>query len=259
MPLLEGRARRPAAARTAYLCERFACQAPVSDPARFARCSIERRRAPAALSTISAAATFSSRWAICEVPGIGSITGERASSQASAIWPVRRAVRARRRASIAAVAAPARPAASGNHGMKAIPRALARVEHVLARRGRARCSGSGPRRSSRSASACSSCAQVDVGDADVADLAGLLGLDEHAERVLDRHRGVEAVELVEVDALDAQTPQAALERRAQVLRAPVAIPRARARCASGRPWSRRRRRRRGASARAISSSLTFGP
>ena len=34
---------------------------------------------------MSAAATFSSRWATLEVPGIGSMTGLRLSSQASAI------------------------------------------------------------------------------------------------------------------------------------------------------------------------------
>ena len=39
------------------------------------------------LSVSSAAATFSSRCSTDEVPGIGSITGERASSQASATWP----------------------------------------------------------------------------------------------------------------------------------------------------------------------------
>ena len=38
--------------------------------------------------TSSAASTFSSRCAIEPVPGIGSITGERASSHASATWPV---------------------------------------------------------------------------------------------------------------------------------------------------------------------------
>ena len=36
---------------------------------------------------ISAAATFSSRCATCDVPGIGNITGERFSSQASASCP----------------------------------------------------------------------------------------------------------------------------------------------------------------------------
>lgn len=37
-------------------------------------------------STIFTAATFSSRWATFEVPGMGSMTGLRFSTQASAIW-----------------------------------------------------------------------------------------------------------------------------------------------------------------------------
>jgi hypothetical protein len=37
-------------------------------------------------SWISTVATFSSKWATLDVPGMGSITGLRRSSQASAIW-----------------------------------------------------------------------------------------------------------------------------------------------------------------------------
>ena len=40
----------------------------------------------AALKEIEAAATFSSRWAMLVVPGIGTIQGFRADSQASANW-----------------------------------------------------------------------------------------------------------------------------------------------------------------------------
>ena len=65
---------------------------------------------------ISAASTFSSRWATLEVPGIGSITGERCSSQARAscagVAPS---------LSLRAVSGPSRrarsPVASGNQGM----------------------------------------------------------------------------------------------------------------------------------------------
>ena len=73
-------------------------------------------RSSAALSVSSAAARFSSRWAIREVPGIGTITGERASSHASATWPLV-APCAAATASSGARLSPALPAASGNHGM----------------------------------------------------------------------------------------------------------------------------------------------
>ena len=66
--------------------------------------------------------TFSSRWASEPVPGIGSMTGERRSSHASAswagVWPVR--------AASASSGPPGRasgPAAIGNHGMNAMPSA----------------------------------------------------------------------------------------------------------------------------------------
>ena len=66
------------------------------------------------------AATFSSRCATFEVPGIGSITGLRLSSQASAIWagvaPWRRAM-----VSSADPGLTRSPAASGNQGMKPMP------------------------------------------------------------------------------------------------------------------------------------------
>jgi hypothetical protein len=43
-----------------------------------------------ALSSISCASRFSRRWTTLVVPGMGSITGDRASSQASVIWIVER-------------------------------------------------------------------------------------------------------------------------------------------------------------------------
>ncbi len=59
---------------------------------QIARCLAQEPADPALLSvsnsssdnSMSAAATFSSRWATFDVPGIGSITGDRLSSQASA-------------------------------------------------------------------------------------------------------------------------------------------------------------------------------
>ena len=74
-------------------------------------------RSSAGLSTSSAAARFSSRWAIREVPGIGTIAGERASSHASATWPLVAPCAARDRVHATPALSPALPAASGNHGM----------------------------------------------------------------------------------------------------------------------------------------------
>ena len=55
-------------------------------PRRGAALAIERANS-SSVSSIFTAATFSSRCATFEVPGIGSITGLRFSTQASAIWP----------------------------------------------------------------------------------------------------------------------------------------------------------------------------
>ena len=82
-------------------------------------------------SSSSAAAVFSSRCFTLDVPGIGSITGERCSSQASAtcegVAPSRSAARAS-----GPPAAARSPVASGNHGMNPIALGLAVVQHVLA-------------------------------------------------------------------------------------------------------------------------------
>ena len=79
-----------------------------------------------------AAATFDSRWATEEVPGIGSITGERAQQ------PGQRELRRRaRRARLRGVAERAvrsldsSPVASGNHGMNPMSCSLAVVEQRL--------------------------------------------------------------------------------------------------------------------------------
>ena len=71
------------------------------------------------MSSICAAAKFSSRCSIEDVPGIGSITGERASSHASAICAgvasCSRAIRSSGPPDSASL-----PVASGNQGMKPI-------------------------------------------------------------------------------------------------------------------------------------------
>ena len=64
----------------------------------------------------------------------------------------------------------------------------------------------------------------DVGQADVADLALVLQGDEGADRVLERHRRVGAVELVQGDLVEPEPPQAALACLTQVLGPAVGIP-----------------------------------
>ena len=81
-------------------------------------------------SSISAAARFSSRCSIDDVPGIGSITGERASSQASAIWSGRGVVRARD--AVERAAGLGEPAGREREpGDEPDARLLAGLEHVL--------------------------------------------------------------------------------------------------------------------------------
>ena len=62
--------------------------------------------------------------------------------------------------------------------------------------------------------------QVPAGEvraADVADLAGAHQVVERAQHLLDRRQGVEAVQLIEVDVVGAQPPQARLDRPDQVI------------------------------------------
>src|SRR5207244_12617190 len=77
-------------------------------------------RNSSALKRIDADARFSSKCAIEEVPGIGSMAGERCNSQASAIWPGVApwlwAIRASAEFRLASL-----PAASGYQGIKAMP------------------------------------------------------------------------------------------------------------------------------------------
>ena len=187
-------------------------------------------------SSSSAAATFSSRWATDDVPGIGSITGERRSSQASATWPGSRRAR-RRSAQRRRPARRGRPAASGNHGMKPMPCSRRSGRARPRRRGRRGCRGSAPRRRRRPPAAASICSTDDLGQPDVADLALVLELLQLAELLLQRHLRVDAVQLEEVDALaragagSSRTPGAGTRggRPAPSRSGPRG---------SGRPWSR---------------------
>ena len=57
------------------------------------------------------------------------------------------------------------------------------------------------------------------------DLAGLLRVGERAERIRERHLRVGRVQLVEVDALELEALQAAVDRAPQVLGPAVRLPR----------------------------------
>ena len=61
-----------------------------------------------------------------------------------------------------------------------------------------------------------------VREPDQPDLALVSQLTERTDRLLDRHLGIVAVQLVEIDAVELQPPQARLARAPQVFRAPVA-------------------------------------
>ena len=83
---------------------------------------------------------------------------------------------------------------------------------------------------------------VHAGGADVARLARLHHVVERLERLLDRRLGVEAMDLVEVDVVDAEAPQRAVDRVEDVLARQAAAVRVVG--APGRtPWWRARPRR----------------
>ena len=171
---------------------------------------------------------FSSRCSTEEVPGIGSITGERRSSQASATWagggavPLgdlgdrrRPARRGRRRERSPREERDAGSWQTLEHVSGAV--AVAEVEAVL----------DGDDLDDRRAPIVE-LIDGDVGDADLADLALVLKLLQRPDRILVGDLRVGAVQLVEVDPLEPQSAQRALAGLPQVLGAPVGRPPARA-------------------------------
>lgn len=58
----------------------------------------------------------------------------------------------------------------------------------------------------------------------MADLAGLLQLCERADGLLDWHRGIDGVELIEVDALALQALEARLARALEMLGTAIGVP-----------------------------------
>ena len=147
------------------------------------------------------------------MPGIGSIAGERLRSHASAICsgvaPWRAAISATGRAS--------RPR-SGKNGTNAIPCSAqwsTTSSCVRSREAVAVLDG----RDRDDLAPTLDLLDADFGEADVPDLPALAVVGDRSETLLERRLGVDAVQVVEVDRLGAQAPQALLDLRAQRLRA----------------------------------------
>ena len=165
---------------------------------------------------ISAAATFSSRCATFDVPGIGNITGDRFSNHASASCPADAWWSAAMRCSGLSggaewAAAQREPrdetdALAGGELQQRFGATRRQVVHVLHRHDL----GYLPRGLEL--------IDVNLGQADVADLAFVLERKQFAHLIGQRKVRVDAVQLEQVDGLDAQAPQAHLEFLAQVAR-----------------------------------------
>ena len=152
------------------------------------------------------------------------------------------------------------PVASGNHGMKPMPFASAVVEQRLRRAVGEVVAVLHRHDRSRSRCASTSSSTRHLGQADVADLALVLQRGQLADLVLERHLRVDAVELQEVDALDAEVAEAEVRPAGGGTRA--------GRPAASRPGPDRvspalvaitRSSGYGCSASRISSSATNGP
>ena len=152
------------------------------------------------VSSMAAAAVFSSRCATLDVPGIGSITGEQLQQPGQRDLRRRGVVGGRRPRSSAS--SRRRGRRTGRHGMKAMPSAVQWS------------SSSWEARSPRLKRFCTETIggdllgggqllDGDLGQADVADLALVLQGLELADLVLERDVGVDAVQLEQVDPLDA--------------------------------------------------------
>ncbi len=184
----------------------------------------------------SAAAQFSSRCAIDPVPGIGSITGERCSSQASATWegstPSRAACcgnDATLREQLPVAEGKPRDEADVVHGAVgeqllalAQPRVI-EVLHADDVEGLLRCL---------------QVIDIDLRQPDVADEPLVDHLGDHAELLIGGHLRVDAMQLPQVDAVDTEATQRHQHALAQVFGATDRLPLIRARAGSGRPWWR---------------------
>ena len=164
---------------------------------------------------MAAAAVFSSRCATVEVPGIGTITGERCSSQASATCDARGVVCGRdllqRR--VVDVVGHRAPRDEADAVLRAVVEerlggAVAEAEPVLHRHDVRHLLGR------------LQLLDGDLGEADVPDLALVLQVLELADLVLHGDVGVDAVQLEQVDPVDLELAQAQLGLLAEVRRPP---------------------------------------
>ena len=176
---------------------------------------------------MSAAAQFSSRWSTDDVPGMGSITGERRSSQARHTWETV-APSCWATWSSGPPGRDSFPLASGNHGMKPIRCSLAVVDDVVgAAVGDVVLVLHADHRHDPPG-------RLDLGHAhlgqpDLGHLALVAQLLQEPELVVGRHLGVDPVQLEQIDALDPEAAEAALALLAQVLGAAALDPLHRAR------------------------------
>ena len=162
---------------------------------------------------------FSSRCLIEAVPGIGSMTGDLASSQAIATW-----------AGWPAASLPCLHLGGSQYGAGAerVPgqegdaELLAALEHALGF-AVAEVVFVLHRDDVDQLARLLELGDVDVGQPDMADLAGALRVGERADRIHERHPDP-AVQLVEVDALELQALQAAVDRALEVLERAVLVP-----------------------------------
>ncbi len=205
---------------------------PSTKPVGLGRLRSSSRRIRRSVSWNAAALTFSSRCWTELVPGMSRVTGERRRSQASETT----AVDTLRAAAIFSTTSFAlRACAIGPQGMKAIPLACAIVEHDNPTRGRRSCSGSARRRWGRSCGR-ARVLEGDVGERDVADLALLLETREGFHGGIEGTGGVGDVELIDVNAVEAEALEASCDGLLQCGRGWRCAARRRRRGASSRPW-----------------------
>src|SRR4029077_1971914 len=111
----------------------------------------------------------------------------------------------------------------------------------------------------RHAARCSKLADVHVGDADMTDLPLTLEIDERSYGVIERHARIRAMQLIEINPVNAETLEARLAGGAQMTWPSVWTPRAGAGPCEAALGRNDQPIRMGARASAISSSLTPGP
>ena len=174
------------------------------------RCaSAEMAARSSSLNDRSRAATFSSRWAIDDVPGMGSMTGERASSHAERDLLRRRVLARRDRADRLVVGRDRTPGQERDavllaHLEDTLGTAIGRVVAIL------------DGRDGRDGQRGREMLAIHVRQADLEELAFVAQLDERADRLLEGHLRIGCVQLVQVDGVDAEPAQAGVAHASEV-------------------------------------------